>query len=137
MEPQTNNPVVALIYHGMAKRGMDRKSLGNALSSGGNNAKAFRKLDELLSGTRVAEEFAMRVCNALLFPTVLSCYPRHTSRSVGARAQWPPPPAAVPPQLELDVDGLDPARARIADAVQYGTRGLIVINPASSRNTGG
>ncbi|MAS95570.1 MAG: hypothetical protein CMO55_20405 [Verrucomicrobiales bacterium] len=68
MEPQTNNPVVALIYHGMAKRGMDRKSLGNALSSGGNNAKAFRKLDELLSGTRVAEEFAMRVCNALQIP---------------------------------------------------------------------
>ena len=29
------------------------------------------------------------------------------------------------------------SRARIADAVQYGTRGLIVINPASSRNTGG
>ena len=26
------------------------------------------------------------------------------------------------------------SRARIADAVQYGTRGLIVINPACSRN---
>jgi len=52
----------------MAKRGIDRKSLGQYLSAGGNTAKAFRRLDDLLSGTRISEAYVRRVCSALRIP---------------------------------------------------------------------
>jgi hypothetical protein len=63
-----HSPIVALIHHWKAKRGIDRTSLGQSLSAGGNTAKSFRRLDELLSGAKVSEEFVLRVCKALRIP---------------------------------------------------------------------
>lgn len=42
--------------------------MGQLLSNGGNTAKAFRRLDEVLSETKVAESFVHRVCRVLNVP---------------------------------------------------------------------
>lgn len=65
----TASPLIGLIQQHMRSRGVDRRELGHRLAEGGNPAKAFRRLDQLLRGERFRPEVIQRVANALQIPT--------------------------------------------------------------------
>jgi len=65
---ETDSPLLVLIRQRMARHGLDRRALAERLAEGGNRAKAFRRVDELLGGERFAPDVIRRMAGALEIP---------------------------------------------------------------------
>ena len=64
----SDSPVHALVLRHLRQTGTTRKDLAEALATGSNRSKAFRRLDQLLQGERLVPEFVRRVADVLQIP---------------------------------------------------------------------